>query len=102
MTTEFTMDELHRRLETLDRSLAAAANRIMGDGASTAEQQRQVEILRLKSSMLRQRLLEAKSSPWDDVKTSLQADWNGLSENLERWMRDIDKDFQDGRREPSL
>src|SRR5258705_3105303 len=102
MATEFKRDELHPRLEALDRSLAAAANRIMEDGASTAEQQRQVEILRLKSSMLRQRLVEAKSSAWEDVKTSLQADWDGLSENLERWMRDIDKDFQGGRREPSL
>jgi hypothetical protein len=102
MNDDFTAEELHRRLAALDQSLAAATNRIMETGGATAEHQRQVEVLRLKSSLLRQRLIEAKSTPWEDIKASLQADWNGLSENLERWMKDIDKDFQSGRREPSL
>jgi uncharacterized coiled-coil protein SlyX len=101
MRAELTTAELHRRLEALDRNLAAAADRIMEGGASTAEQQRRIEILRLKSSLLRQRLQEAKSSAWDDVRASLQADWDALSENLERWMKDIDRDFQQGARNRS-
>ncbi|MGH6881022.1 MAG: hypothetical protein ACREFM_08890 [Hypericibacter sp.] len=102
MNADFTLDELHRRLAALDQNLAAAADRIQEGGAATANHQRQVEVLRLKSSLLRQRLIEAKSVPWDDIKASLHADWDGLSENLERWIKDIDKDFQNGRREPSL
>jgi len=95
MNAEFTPAGLQQRLEQLDQHLSAA-NRIMEGGASTAEQQRQIEILRLKSSLLRQRLQEARTSTWDDVRASLQADWDALSENLERWMRDIDRDFQQG------
>jgi hypothetical protein len=102
MTADFTMEELNRRLAALDRNLAAAADRILKGGPASAERQRQVEVLRLRSSLLRQRLIDAKSTPWDDIKASLQADWDGLSENLERWMKDIDKDFQSGRREPTL
>jgi uncharacterized coiled-coil protein SlyX len=101
MNAEFTPTELQQRLEQLDQHLAAAANRIMEGGASTAEQQRRIEILRLKSSLLRQRLQEAKSSAWDDARASLQADWDALSENLERWMEDIDRDFQQGLRRRS-
>ena len=97
MNAEFTPTELQQRLEQLDQHLAAAANRIMEGGVSTAEQRR-IEILRLKSSLLRQRLQEAKSSAWDDVRASLQADWDALSENLERWKKDIDRDFQQGLR----
>ena len=100
MNAELTMADLQHRLEALDRNLAAAANRTLESGASTAEQQRQIEILRLKSSVLRQRLQEAKSSGWDDVKASLHADWEALSENLERWMKDIDRSFQLGSRRP--
>ena len=96
MNAEFTPAGLQQRLEQLDQHLSAAADRIMEGGASTAEQQRQIEILRLKSSLLRQRLQEARTSTWDDVRASLQADWDALSENLERWMRDIDRDFQQG------
>ena len=102
MNADFTAEALQRRLAALDQNLAAAADRMMKGRGATADQQRQVEVLRLKSSLLRQRLIEAKSAPWDNIKASLQADWDGLSENLERWMKDIDKDFQNGRREPSL
>lgn len=94
MGTEFTTTELHRRLKALDRHLAAAADKILEGGPSMAEQQRQIEILRLKSSLLRQRLQMADADSWNQVKAGLQADWNALAENLERWMKTIDRDFQ--------
>ena len=59
-----------------------------------ADQQRQIEVLRLKASLLRQRLQEAKATSWGDVKASLQADWDALSESLERWMKSLDKGLQ--------
>jgi hypothetical protein len=102
MNADFTADELHKRLEALDRNLEAAANRIMTGGASTAAQQRQIEVLRLKSSTLRQRLVEAKNGDWDSIKASLQTDWDGLSESLERWMKELDKNYQDGSLRDSL
>jgi uncharacterized coiled-coil protein SlyX len=94
MAAELTAAELHRRLEALDRNLAAAADKLLEGGASTADHQRQIEVLRLKSSLLRQRLQEAETTAWDDVKAGLQADWDALSENLERWMKSIDKDYR--------
>jgi ABC-type phosphate transport system auxiliary subunit len=94
MDTEFTTAELQRRLKALDRYLAAAADKILDGGPSMAEQQRQIEILRLKSSLLRQRLQVADADSWDQVKTGLQADLNALAENLERWMKTIDRDFR--------
>lgn len=102
MNADFTADDLSKRLEALDRNLEAAANRILAGGASSAEQQRQIEVLRLKSSTLRQRLLEAKSGDWDSIKASLQADWDGLSDSLERWMKELDKNYQGGGLRDSL
>jgi hypothetical protein len=98
MSADFTAEELYQRLEALDQNLGAAANRIMESGVSTADQQRQIEILRLKSSVLRQRLVEAKSSDWNEVKESLHTDWKGLSESVERWVKDTDQDFGQGLR----
>jgi hypothetical protein len=94
MAAELSAAELHHRLEALDRNLAAAADKLLEGGASTADHQRQIEVLRLKSSLLRQRLQEAEATARDDVKAGLQADWDALSENLERWMKSIDKDYR--------
>jgi hypothetical protein len=96
MKPELTASELRLRLERLDRQLSAAAGKVLEGGAAMADRQRQIEILRLKASLLRQRLLEVKATGWDDVKTSLQADWDALSESLERWMKSLDKDIQPG------
>jgi chromosome segregation ATPase len=98
MKPELTASELRLRLERLDRHLSAAADKVLEGGAAMADRQRQVEILRLKASLLRQRLEEAKATGWGAVKTSLEADWDALSENLERWMKNLDKDFQPGTR----
>jgi len=95
MKSELTATELRQRLERLDRHLSAAADKVLEGGGSMADQQRQIEILRLKSSLLRQRLQEAKATPWEDVRASLQADWDALSEALEHWIRNLDKDFRE-------
>jgi hypothetical protein len=95
MKSELTATELRLRLERLDRHLSAAADKVLEGGAAMADQQRQIEVLRLKSSLLRQRLQEAKATSWEDVKASLQADWDALSEALEHWMKSLDKDFRE-------
>jgi hypothetical protein len=95
MKSELTATELRLRLERLDRHLSAAADKVLEGGAAMADQQRQIEVMRLKSSLLRQRLQEAKATSWEDVKASLQADWDALSEALEHWMKSLDKDFRE-------
>jgi uncharacterized coiled-coil protein SlyX len=84
--------EMHRRIDDLEKRLAAKAAEIGKAGKVPPDFQERIDEMYAKAKALRQKLQREKG--WEAVKDEAEADWDILSHSFERWVSHVDAVFR--------
>jgi hypothetical protein len=86
--------DLEDRLHQFEGHLAAATERFRSTGVLLPEDEREIELLRSRSSALRQKFGEMRERGLSAPRSLLDAEWRSLGHALERWAERIDREYR--------